>query len=137
MKIKNIIILLSFLIVAISCQKERDEVSVMYYIKGLAKDYTVSYINEEGKTITEIVSPGTTDNLWLYNFKALPGDIVYLYAKYYDNNPPDDKFRVMIKVDGIMFKYADEYDNSDPITIPGDSTINTVYKVKRSGVVPF
>ena len=68
MKLKNIIILLSFLIIAISCQKEREEVSVMYYIKGLAKDYTVSFINEDGKTTTESVSPGTTDYLWINSY---------------------------------------------------------------------
>ncbi len=132
MKIKNLIILLSFLVIAISCQKERDEVEVMYYIKGLSQDYQVTYLNEDGKTISENVSPGSITNIWTHNFKGVPGELVYLYAKYFDIDPPNDKFRVMIKVNGKMLKYADEYDNT---TLTADST--TAYEVKRSGVIPF
>ncbi|MCF8299294.1 MAG: hypothetical protein K9J13_17225 [Saprospiraceae bacterium] len=128
MKIKNIIILLSFLVIAVSCQKDRDEVAVTYSIKGLAQDYKVSYLNEAGETITETVSPGSISHVWTYNFKGVPGDLVYLYAKYYDKDPAMGTFRFMIKVDDKMHKYADGYDKTQ-----GD----TIFEVKRAGVIPF
>lgn len=123
-----LVVLVAFLA---ACRKDAQEKSVMYFIRGLDSTYTVWYLNEEGKTIKQQVKPVGSKFLWTYNWKGKPGDMMYLYIEYDKdeaNKPMGSNFRVMIKVDDVIFKDAI---NQDYIKN------NTVAVVKRSGIIPF
>ncbi len=129
---KKILLIIATILLFASCTKNYNDASVMYFIKGLGEPYTVMYLNESGKTITENINPmGNSDTLWTYNFTEKQGDLVYLYVKYKDVDPAMSTFKVMIKVDDKMFKYADSYDKVQVAN--GD----TSFVIRRSGTVPF
>lgn len=125
---KYVISMIALLFVVTACTKEYDEKNVNYYITGLANQYKVSYIDENGKTITEVVNPVNDNEIWQYSFTGIQGDIVYLYAEFTDPDLVPSKFKFRIYVDNKVFKESFGYDMSI-----GD----TLFKVRRSGVIPF
>lgn len=126
---KNIIVLLIIsLFVVTSCSKEYDDKSVTYQITGLEKDFRVSFIDEEGATITEYINPLNADDVWKYSFTGTQGDIVYLFSEFKDIDLDPTKFKFRILIDGKVYKDAYNYDKNI-----GD----TLFRVRRSGTIPF
>lgn len=140
---KTIIIIALFALGFAACQKDFEEKNFKYRVSGLEQPYTVIYMDETGMSITEQVSPQSTGDIWSASFTGRQGDILYLYVKYFDVNPPDDKFRMYIEVDGKMLRYADEYDKDDLLmtidttVVPHDTIYTPVFYVKRAGIIPY
>ncbi|MFH1319404.1 MAG: hypothetical protein ABII90_01965 [Bacteroidota bacterium] len=111
-----------------SCEKDNYDQEVKYYVKGLTENYEVSYINENGETITEQVAPISVNDSWSYTFMGEPGDIVYLYTQYYDVAVNEKNFTVRILIEDKIFKDAYGYDKEE-----GD----TVFYILRSGTIPY
>jgi hypothetical protein len=140
---RNIFIIIALAMFLGACETEFEQKQVVYKVRGLAQPYTVVYMDEAGASITEQVTPTSTDYTWSYTWSGEQGSILYFYMKYYDVNPPDDKFRMSILVDGKILRYADEYDKDDVImkidttVTPHDTTWLPVFYVKRAGIIPY
>jgi hypothetical protein len=128
---KKILFFILSVFMLASCQKDRDPVKVDYMITGFGDPYTVSYLDAEGKTITEKVTPKGISYRWVKSFEADPGTPLYLYAKSKEDISNSMGFSFGIIVDGKYMKQAVNYDRS--IVIMGD----TMWEIKRSGVIPF
>jgi hypothetical protein len=124
-----IIGMLAFL--GFSCQKEADLKKVDYYITGLTEAYTVVYLDQDGNSVSTMVNPTGLSYKWIKTFQMEPGSPVYLYAKFTDNDVDlTMKFNFGILVNG---KYEYQAKANDKVTYG----IDTIYEVKRSGIVPL
>jgi hypothetical protein len=125
---QGIIVALSVLV--ISCEKgDNDQVKVTYLIKEIGQEFEVSYINENGQTITESVSD-TISSLWTYTFFTNKGDIIYMHSWFGEQVDPT-KFQFRILLDGTIFRDAYNYDKD------WGTTGKQQYSITRQGTVPF
>ncbi|HRZ42326.1 MAG TPA: membrane lipoprotein lipid attachment site-containing protein [Bacteroidales bacterium] len=125
---KKIIITLAALLILAGCSKEYEARKVTYLITGLGLPYKMAYMNEAGETVMQNVTPVNDGDIWTYSFDGKQGDIVYLFAEFKDVELVPTKFKFRILIDGKTYKESYGY----------DQTINdTLFRVKRSGVVPF
>lgn len=128
MKKYIILLMLTPLFFATSCSKEYESRTVTYLITGLAKPYNISYVDGEGNTITKVITPLKTNNIWAYDFIGKQGDIVYLYAMFNDIGVDKSKFKFRILLDGKIYQNAYGFDKQ----------INdTTFWVQRAGVIPY
>lgn len=124
---KNTILIAVIILLLTSCTKEYEERKITYLITGLGTEYKLSYLNEEGETINEKISPSGTTDVWKYNFTARQGDLVYLFTEFYEKI--DHKtFQFRILVDGKVYKDSYGYDHNQA---------DTLFRVLRSGVIPY
>lgn len=114
--------------VATSCTKEYEDRTVTYLVKGLAKPYKISYVDETGSTISNTINPAGINDVWSYKFTGKQGDIVYLYAEFNDIGVDKSKFYFRILVDGKIYQNAYGFDKQ-----VNDST----FWVQRAGIIPF
>jgi hypothetical protein len=128
---KKILVFIFAVLVLASCQKDRDSVEVDYLITGFGDPYTVSYLDVDGSTKTIKVTPKGISDKWVYTFLADPGTPLYLYVKSKEDISNSMSFSFGLLVDGKYYQQAKNYDGST--VIMGD----TVFEIKRSGVVPF
>jgi len=128
---KKIFIFLFAIIVLASCQKERDLAKVTYSIQGFASTYTASYLDVDGSTKTINISPDGISDVWAYSFLAEPGTPLYLYVKSKEDISNSMSFSLSLKINGKFYQQAKNYDGF--MVIMGD----TLFEIKRSGVVPF
>ena len=128
---KKILVFIIAVLVLASCQKDRDPVEVDYLITGFGDPYTVSYLDVDGSTKTIKVTPKGISDKWVYTFLADPGTPLYLYVKSKEDISNSMSFSFGLLVDGKYYQQAKNYDGST--VIMGD----TVFEIKRSGVVPF
>lgn len=140
---RNILIIAVLSLFLGACETDFEQKQVVYKVRGLAQPYTVVFMDENGASISEQVAPASTDYTWSYTWTGEQGSILYLYLKYFDVNPPDDKFRVSILVDGKILRYADEFDKDDLMmkidttVTPHDTSWVPVFYVKRAGIIPY
>lgn len=127
----SLILILSFSVFFSSCEKDAETFEIRYYIVGLQKPYEVTFINEDGETISQINTPVNEDELWEYKFRAESGQLLYLHIKYYDTDVFADNFKFKILINKKTFKEAFSYDREDTDTSP------VSYIIKRSGIVPY
>jgi hypothetical protein len=125
---KNIIIIALILLILPACDKEYADHNVSYLITGLAKPYKVAYIDETGATVVTTITPVNDGEVWKYNFTGKEGDILYLFSEFKDVDLVPTKFKFRILIDGKVYKDSYGYDQSI-----GD----TLFRVKRSGVIPY
>ncbi len=131
---KNIIFTAIAILLLTSCSKEYDDRSVTYLITGLADNYKVTYLDKTGTTITDSVFPQNDRSyIWKYNFTGIQGDELYLFSEFRENvsTQAEIKFIFRILIDGKVYK--DAYGSDQQIILPND----TLYRVKRAGVIPF
>lgn len=103
-----------------ACEK-RGEVPVKYIATEAIADYEISYRNQHGDLLKEIISAQSVQDKWEFDFVAEKGDIVYVSGKYNDIN---SSLKLMIMVDGKIYKQ-------------GFSTGDTLKYLTVSGVVPY
>ena len=124
---KNIIPLVILLLILSSCNKDYEERNVRYLITGLNKPYKISYLDENGETISTKITPTPEAKVWKYDFTAQQGDLLYLFTEFYEMI--DHKtFQFRILIDGKVFKDSYGYDHNQA---------DTLFRVLRSGVVPY
>ncbi len=125
---KKYLILFIAAIALLSCNKTSEEKHVEYMITGLTDPYSLVFMDADGKSISENVSPLRIDSEWSQEYDITEGEPVYLYVKFKENIKNSPKFSVGIIIDG---KYSFQRKGWDKNT--GD----TIYEVKVSGIVPF
>lgn len=128
---KKIFVFIIALIVLASCQKDRDLIKVDYMITGFGDPYTVSYLDVDGATVTEKISPDGISDVWKLSFMAEPGTPLYLYVKSQEDISNSMGFSLGLLINGKYYQQAKNYDGE--IVIQGQK----YYEIKRSGVVPF
>ncbi len=128
---KKILVFIFAVLVLASCQKDRDPVEVDYLITGFGDPYTVSYLDVDGSTKTIKVTPEGISDKWVYTFLADPGTPLYLYVKSKEDISNSMSFSFGLLVNGKYYQQAKDYDGST--VVMGD----TIFEIKRSGVVPF
>ena len=128
---KKIALFIVAVVMLAACQKDRDPAKVSYMITGFGDPYTVSYLDAEGNTVTKTIKPDGISYRWTENFEAEPGTPLYLYVKSKEDISNSMSFSFGIIVDGKYFKQAFNYDRN--MVIMGD----TIWEIKRSGVIPF
>jgi len=126
-KIFLFIVLVSF--AAVSCQKDGDPKNVDYMITGLADSYEVVFLDGEGNSISKTVDPNGPSSEWMQSYTMDQGTPVYLYLKF-EEDISASMFSMGILVNG---KYEYQAKNYENVLI----TTDTVFEVKRSGIVPF
>ncbi len=118
---KNLILFLGIIaFFLISCTKN-NQVIIAYGSTGAISQYKLHYLNNNGTLQDTIIQPQSKQDTWSYQFVGEQGDIVYVSGKY---NDPETGLKIMIKVDGKIYKQASN---------EGD-TLNFLIV---SGVVPF
>lgn len=126
---KNILIVAVIaMLILPACTKEYEPRNVQYLVTGLAKPYKLAYLTETGETVMKTITPTSDGEVWHYSFDGRQGDLVYLFAEFTDIDLVPTKFKFRILVDGKIYKDSNGYDQSI-----GD----TIFRVRRSGVVPF
>ncbi len=125
---KKILMTLAVLLIFVGCSKDYEARKVTYLITGLGQPYKMAYMNELGETQTQNITPVNDGEIWTYSFDGTQGDLVYLWAEFKDAELVPTKFKFRILIDGKTYKESYGYDQSI-----GD----TLFRVKRSGVVPF
>ncbi|RUA26996.1 MAG: hypothetical protein DSY76_05605 [Bacteroidetes bacterium] len=128
---KKIFVFIIALIVLASCQKDRDLIKVDYMITGFGDPYMVSYLDVDGATVTEKISPDGISDVWRLSFMAEPGTPLYLYVKSQEDISNSMGFSLGLLINGKYYQQAKNYDGE--IVIQGQK----YYEIKRSGVVPF
>jgi len=127
-KIYFIIVILG--IIASSCQKEADPKTVDYMITGLADPYSIVYLDADGNSVAETITPDGLSNKWVKSFSMEEGTHVYLYIKFTEDIS-SSKFSMGIIIDGKYYKQAKHFDEESIVA----GTL--IFEVKRSGIVPF
>ena len=117
---KNIVVILSVILMFISCEPNREK-AVEYEVDGSVSQYKLQYIDKSGNLIKTVINPESATDIWRYGFTAEEGDIVYVSGKYDNIN---SALRISIKVDGKIYK--EEYSFGD-----------TVKYLTVSGVIPY
>ena len=125
-KIIIIIAILSFIVM--SCQKDADPKQVQYMITGLTDPYEVVYLDDMGASISETISPDGMGSEWIQPYSMEQGTPIYLYLKFKEDITSSMSFSMGILVNG-KYEYQAKYFEKNS----GD----TLFEVKRSGVVPF
>jgi hypothetical protein len=125
---KKFIIPLVLMLTLTACEKEYEERNVSYLITGLTNPYTVAWLSPDGVTTTETIQPANDGEVWLQNFTAHQGDILYMFAQFTDKELVPTKFKFRILINGKVFKESFGYDHNI-----GD----TLFRVKRAGVIPY
>jgi hypothetical protein len=115
--------------ILLSCEKNTEDVTVKYVIKGLSSDFNVTFLNENEETI-KIDSVVNDD--WNYSFVGKKGDIVYLYVRYYEDASLSTNFYVAIEANGKAYRYTHSYDKDW-----GISGGKYRYQIIRSGTIPY
>lgn len=116
------------MVISVSCQKDGDPKKVSYMITGLADDYSVVYLDADGKSVSSnVVSEGISSR-WVKDFTMDQGSPVYLYLKFKEDITSNMSFSMGIIIDG-KYEYQAKY---------YEKTIgDTIFEVKRGGVVPY
>jgi hypothetical protein len=125
---KNLLIIAITLLAITACTKEYEDRNIQYQVTGLAKPYKLVYLTETGETVMKTITPANDGEVWQYQFQGKQGDLVYMFAEFTDIDLVPAKFKFRILIDGKSYKESYGYDHSI-----GD----TLFRVKRSGVVPF
>lgn len=126
---KNIVLIfIALMVISVSCQKDGDPKKVSYMITGLADDYSVVYLDADGKSVSSnVVSQGISSR-WAKDFTMDQGSPVYLYLKFKEDITSNMSFSMGIIIDG-KYEYQAKY---------YEKTIgDTIFEVKRGGVVPY
>ena len=129
---KKIYVLIAILgIIAVSCQKDSDPKTVNYMITGLADPYSIVYLDNDGKSVSEYITPNGLSDKWVESFSMDEGAMVYLYIKFTEDISSNMDFSMGILIDGKYYKQAKHFDKES------SATGNLIFEVKRSGIVPF
>lgn len=131
MKRFNIALVISLVLVIISCEKSNDTVKVTYLISGLQNEFKYAYLDENENTISGVFDPISVNDEWKIEFNGNPGDILYLYLSTEEviSNSVEFKFRILL--DGKVYKEAYFYDKEDA------SSGTPQYYIKRNGIIPY
>ncbi|MBN2745972.1 MAG: hypothetical protein JXR34_04535 [Bacteroidales bacterium] len=130
---KYIVFFVLLIIAFSSCQKDNDEVQVVYAIKGFSQPYKVVYaIGDLNKTEVFNIDPaGSTSYEWKAELQAVPGKVTYLYVESDENISNVSGFHATIFVEGKVFRRAYDYDGTRQM--PNDTT----FYIKQFGTIPF
>ncbi len=129
---KNIYLLIIVLgIIASSCQKEADPKTVDYMITGLADPYSIVYLDNNGNSVSQTITPNGISDKWIKTFSMDEGTPVYLYIKFTEDISSNMDFSMGILVDGKYYKQAKHFDKES------SATGTLIFEVKRSGIIPF
>lgn len=125
---KIVLIFIALLAISVSCQKDGDPKKVSYMITGLADDYSVVYLDADGKSVSSNVVSDGLSSKWVKEFTMEQGSPVYLYLKFKEDITSNMSFSMGILVNG-KYQYQAKY---------YEKTIgDTIFEVKRSGIVPY
>ena len=118
---KIFIVLLSILLMlTIGCEKESKQ-KVTYRITNSVSGFEVNFLDDENVLRNEKIFTQSEEDIWLYSFYALKGDIVFVSAIYKDIN---SALKVQVLLNGKVFK-------------EGSSISDTTNYVTVSGTIPF
>ena len=118
---KKLILILIVLFVAASCEKDREDKNVLYFITDSESGFDVIYRNENGNILSENVLVAGKEDEWEYSFSSRQGEIVYVSACYKDIN---SGIKVMVLIDDKIYK-------------SGSSEGDTIKYVTVSGTIPY
>lgn len=116
------------MVISVSCQKNGDPKKVSYMITGLADQYSVVFLDADGKSISANVTPNGPSSEWTKDFTMEQGSPVYLYVKFKEDITYSTSFNMGIIINGKYEYQAKYYDKN---------TGDTIFEVKRAGVVPY
>jgi len=103
-----------------ACEKSYEKKKITYQITRSISGFNVVYKNESNELIKDTIETNSADDIWSYNFDALPRDIVYVSASYKDTN---SAVLVRILIDGKIYKQASTTkDTLSYVTVSG--TVN-------------
>jgi len=129
---KKIYLLIAIIgIIASSCQKDADPKNIDYMITGLADPYNIVYLDAEGNSVAEKITPDGLSDKWVKSFSMDEGTPVYLYIKFTEDISSNMSFSMGIIIDGKYYKQAKHFDKES------SATGTLIFEVKRSGIVPF
>jgi hypothetical protein len=129
---KKIYLLIAVIgIILSSCQKEADPKNVDYMITGLADPYSIVYLDKDGNSVAETITPDGLSDKWVKSFLMDEGTPVYLYIKFKEDISSNMSFSMGILIDGKYYKQAKHFDKES------NATGTLIFEVKRSGIVPF
>ena len=103
-----------------SCEKEGGQ-KVRYQVSRSVSGFEANYMNGEGTLTWDMVTTQSAQDIWTYDFEALPGDVVFISTRYRDIT---SAIKVQILIDGKVYK-------------EGSSSNDTVSFVTVSGTVPY
>jgi len=105
---KFIYISLVFLVL-VSCEKDREEVSVSYEVGNAYSPTEISYRNISGEIINETFDFQSVEDVWKVNYTNKRGKIVYLSVRYSDST---SSANARILVNGKVYKQGSS--NNEP-----------------------
>ncbi len=120
----------ALLLVTLSCEKNAEQRSVRYYVKGLSSEYKVTCrVNGSMETQT-LTGQDYTREFW-----AEPGEVLYFDVKYKDKMHKMSGFATVITVNGKLLKESYGYD----IKWADSATVDIPYpfEVILSSTVPY
>jgi len=117
---KRILFLLLPVFIMMSCAKNMEK-QVVYEVSGAISAYKLSYLDKTDNLVSININPESIQDVWLYQFVAEEGDIVYVSGRYKDEN---SALHISIKIDGKIYK-------------EGFSVGDTVKYLTVSGVIPY
>ncbi|RLD43387.1 MAG: hypothetical protein DRI86_10110 [Bacteroidetes bacterium] len=118
-------------IIASSCQKEADSKVVDYMITGLADPYSIVYLDDNGNSVAETITPNGLSDKWIKSFSMDEGSPIYLYIKFTEDISSNMSFNMGVLINGKYYKQAKHFDKES------SATGTLIFEVKRSGIVPF
>lgn len=110
-------------VVFFGCTKAPEQHTIMYFADKATSELTISFINSEGVTQTEVVAFNSSEDAWSQKFDFEEGDIIYLSSTYESTSGAQ---RLQILIDGKSYKQGENE------LLPGEEGRITI-----SGVVPF
>ncbi|NCC73115.1 MAG: hypothetical protein EOM06_06920 [Sphingobacteriia bacterium] len=121
MQVRKLFLLSFTLIMLLSSCETREEKLVKYMVTDAVSSYYLSYLDQSGQIVSEMINAESAHDQWEYSFFAEQGEIVYISGNYKDIS---SSLRIMIMVDGKIFRQ-------------GSSSGDTVKYVTVSGVIPY
>lgn len=111
------LIYLLFLISLFACETNNEEKIITYRITDNESGFMVTYKNETGELVSEIIINNSSEDIWKYRFNATEGNIIYVSANYKDINTG---IKVEILINGKVFKQSESlYDTLNFVTVSG------------------
>jgi hypothetical protein len=100
-------------IALVSCETEREKVTVGYEISDAYAQTEITYRNNEGSVVTDIFNFESTEDVWNYHYTEKRGEIVYISARYTDST---SSINVRILVDGKVYKQGSSVNEPNKYT---------------------
>lgn len=113
----KLIYIFAILLIILSCEKEREEVTVKYRVSNAYAETELTYQDGDASLISEAVDFESAEDIWEYSFTGTRGEIIYISAVYHDST---SSVKVELLLDGKAYKVGSS--NQEPnkyITVSG------------------